>query len=218
MPPTVTVTLALAFSAPSLMVYVNVSVPRNPASGVYVTVWPSVVTVPLVAPDASVTVSASPSGSESFARTAISTAVPGLAEAESACARGASLTGVTVTVTVAELVPPLPSLAVYVKLSVPLESGAGVYVTVVPSVAAVPLAGCVRPVTARSSPSGSESLTSTGISTAVSSGVVAASFCARGASLTGVTVTVTVAVSVPPLPSATVYAKLSVPLKSASGV
>ena len=65
----------------------------------------------------------------------------------------------------------------------------------------VALMGLLAPeawVTVRSSPSTSVSLASTVISTAVSSDVLAASFCATGASLTGVTVTVTVAEAVTP--------------------
>ena len=42
------------------------------------------------------------------------------------CATGASFTGLTVRVTVAVLEPIVPSLAVKVKLSVPLKSGFGV--------------------------------------------------------------------------------------------
>ena len=42
------------------------------------------------------------------------------------CATGASFTGLTVSVTVAVLEPTVPSLAVKVKLSVPLKFGFGV--------------------------------------------------------------------------------------------
>jgi len=44
------------------------------------------------------------------------------------------------------------------------------------------------------------------------------SLAATGASFTGETVTVTVAVSTPPKPSLTVYAKVSTPFQLASGV
>ncbi len=116
---------------------------------------------------------------------------------------GASFVLPTCTVTVAVSLSS-PSVTVYVKLSVPTKLGAGVYVTVVPSVAAVPFAGGETSVTVRSSPSTSVSLASTGIVAGVSSVVVMASSWAMGASLTGVTVTVTVAVAVPPSPSLTV--------------
>ena len=59
----------------------------------------------------------------------------------------------------------------------------------------------VAPVTVRASPSGSLSLVSTDTVTGVSSGVVARSGRAIGASLTDATLMVTVAEAVPPLPS-----------------
>ncbi len=65
--------------------------------------------VPLVLP---VTVSVSPSGSVSLASTLAMPEVFSLVASVSSTAFGASLTGVTVTVTVAVSVPPLPSLIV----------------------------------------------------------------------------------------------------------
>jgi hypothetical protein len=56
----------------------------------------------------------------------------------------------------------------------------------------------------RISPSTSLSLAKTSIVTGVSSGVLARSLLATGASLTGTIVSITVAVSVAPLPSSTV--------------
>jgi hypothetical protein len=44
----------------------------------------------------------------------------------SSLASGASFTGVTVTVTIAGSVPPLPSDTVYVNVTVPLKFGGGV--------------------------------------------------------------------------------------------
>ena len=64
-----------------------------------------------------------------------------------------------------------------------------------------PLAETGVPTIDRVSPSGSVSLASGFSVIAVSSGVVAVSSTATGASLTPPTVTVTVAVSVPPFPS-----------------
>ncbi|MBA7673103.1 hypothetical protein ES703_81291 [subsurface metagenome] len=83
-----------------------------------------------------------------------------------------------------------------------MESGSGVYVTVeFGLIRAEPLGGSLTAATARESSSMSLSLARTEIVTAVSSGVVAESSVATGGSFTGVTVIVTVAVAVPPLPS-----------------
>ena len=92
-------------------------------------------------------------------------------------------------------------------LAVPLKPAAGVKVTV-PSglTTTVPSAGAtLAAVTVSGSLSGSVSLASTLIVTGVSAGVVALSGLATGGWLTGAaaTSTVTVAVSVPPLPSLT---------------
>src|SRR5262249_61404840 len=70
----------------------------------------------------------------------------------------------------------------------------------------VPLTGPPTLVTLKGSPSTSESLVSSelaAITRGVSSAVVAESLTATGASLTALTVTLTVAVAVPPLPSLT---------------
>ena len=68
------------------------------------------------------------------------------------------------------------------------------------------------------SPSTSVSLPNTSMTTGCPVIVEALSSLATGASFSGVTSTVTVEVSKPPCPSVTVTSKLSVPLKSASGV
>ncbi len=71
------------------------------------------------------------------------------------------------------------------------------------------------------SPSGSVSLDRSDaveMSSGTSSVTVTASGWGRGRRLAAVTSTVTVAVSVPPLPSDTVYSKVSVPLKPDAGV
>ena len=51
---------------------------------------------------------------------------------------GGSFTETTVTVTAAVATPPCPSLTVYVKPSLPLKSGLGVYVTRLPSLTTPP--------------------------------------------------------------------------------
>jgi hypothetical protein len=85
---------------------------------------------------------------------------------------------------------------------------AGVKVTLPPTSVTVPPTGLPTPVTVRVSPaSGSVSFASrlaTVIVTGVSSAVLKLSAFAVGASCAGVTLTVTVPVSVPPLPSLTV--------------
>jgi hypothetical protein len=69
---------------------------------------------------------------------------------------------------------------------------------------ALPCAGAPTPLTTSVSPSRSLSLPSTPIVSGVSSGVVAASSVAEGASFVAVTVTVTAPIAVPPRPSLTV--------------
>src|SRR2546425_502565 len=64
----------------------------------------------------------------SLARTWTLTEVSSAVVALSLFATGASLTAVTVRVTVATLLSAVPSLALYVKLSVPLKLAAGLYV------------------------------------------------------------------------------------------
>jgi hypothetical protein len=95
---------------------------------------------------------------------------------------GASLTGFTVIDTVAGADAPLPSFAVYVKLSVPLKSGSGVYWTLAvhtfgvrplqvtaPIAPSVPLAGPVPIANVDASPSASlaDSVTVSGASSSV---------------------------------------------------
>ena len=70
-----------------------------------------ITTVPFGA-DAETTVNGSPSSSVSLVKTATVTGVSSLVVATSLVATGGSLTGSTVTVTVAVDVPPLPSLIV----------------------------------------------------------------------------------------------------------
>ena len=91
------------------------------------------------------------------------------------------------------------------KLSVPRKPAAGVYAMFVALATAVPWAGADAPVIVSGSPSGSESLASTAIATDLFLFVVAVSSLATGGRFGGVvTVTVTFAVAVPPLPSLTV--------------
>ncbi len=86
-----------------------VSDPKKSAFGVYSTVPPLGVTVPFVAV-ASVTVSVSSSGSESFAVTLMTlSTLSSSTVAASLLAFGGSFTAVTVTVTTALSEPPLPS-------------------------------------------------------------------------------------------------------------
>jgi len=76
----------------------------------------------------------------------------------------------------------------------------------------------VTAVTVKTWNSGSESLLSTGTEMAASSSTVAVSFTTTGGSGTGVMVIETVAVSVPPWPSETVYSNVTVPRKPCAGV
>ena len=66
-------------------------------------------------------------------------AVSSLVEALTALATGASLTAVTVIVPVAVLLFKDPSLALYVKVSVPFQLESGVYVNVEPEILVDPL-------------------------------------------------------------------------------
>ena len=79
------------------------------ALGVYRTVVPFVVALPERGAVTDVTVRFSPPSSESFARTSTVTTPSSSTAASSSRAVGASLTGSTVTSTVPEAVPPLPS-------------------------------------------------------------------------------------------------------------
>ncbi len=225
-----TVMLTVAVSVPplpSLIVYVNVSSPLKPSLGVYVKVPSALNTkLPLAGSVLPVMVSASPSGSLSLGNTLPETGVPNSVETASSSASGASFTGgggggggtttssATVMLTVAVSVPPLPSLIVYVNVSSPLKPSLGVYVKVPSALnTKLPLAGSVLPVMVSASPSGSLSLGNTLPETGVPNSVETASSSASGASFTGgggggggtttssATVMLTVAVSVPPLPS-----------------
>ena len=190
---TVTVTVAVS---PPLMVYSNVSTPLKSASGVYFKV-PSTfsTTVPFAGCVKLTTVIRSPSTSVSLSNTSMSTKVSSSVVAVSSTATGLSSTGSTVTVTVAVS----PPLMVYSNVSTPLKSASGVYFNV-PSTfsTTVPFAGCVKLSTVIKSSSTSVSFANTSMSTGVSSSVLSASSIATGASLTGLTVIETVALS-PPL-------------------
>ena len=102
---------------------------------------------------------------------------------------GASLTAAMVIVTVEVLLSPVPSLALKVKVSVPLKLVSGVYVTVESVKLVVPLDTSDTILKVTSSPSASLAVIL--ISTAVSSSVDAVSSSVVGASLTALTVTVT---------------------------
>jgi hypothetical protein len=111
------------------------------------------------------------------------------------------------TVSTPVSVPPLPSLTVYSICTGPVTLAAGVKFSVpLGLTVTVPSAGStVAPVRVSASPSTSVSLASTGMpDSGVLIGVLATSSVATGASLTAPTLTVTVAVDVPPLPSLTV--------------
>ena len=124
----------------------------------------------------------------------------------------------TLTTTEAVSKPPWPSEISYEIVSWPLKSASGVYV-IVPSllITTEPLAA-EADTTLIISPSKSESLASTSITTEASSSTAATSSPATGPSLIAFTVTVTSAVSVPPWPSEISYEILSCPLKFAFGV
>src|SRR6185503_16985019 len=154
-------------------------------------------TVPLVVV-ASVMISGSPSRSVSLVNGEMVTGTSSGVVALSSPPTGGSLTGVTVTVTVAEAVPPLPSLMVYGMVVVPLKLVDGLKTRLVPpTMITVPLV-VVASMMISGSPSRSLSLASGTMVTGTSSGVVVLSSTATGGSLTGVTVTVTVADAVPP--------------------
>ena len=104
----------------------------------------------------------------------------------------------------------------YEKVSEPLKSAAGTYVTEPSTRSTDPLEAEPTLTTDNTSPSTSVSLTNTPIVTAVSSTVDTESSFATGPSFTAPTVTVTVAESVRS-PSQTVYEKVSEPKKSRWG-
>ena len=145
----------------------------------------------------------SASGSLSLSSTGTAINVSRSVVALSSWATGGSFTGATATKTIAVSVPPPPSEMVYVNWSTPLKPGAGVYTMVEPSFHTVPFSANVTDSTTMVSPSGSLSLSRTGIVTGISSSVTALSSSADGGAFTPATDTVTVAVSVPPFPSET---------------
>src|SRR6188508_2494145 len=142
---------------------------------------PTAETVPLAGAVTPEIVSGSPSGSLSFVSTLTVTGWPDAVVAASSTATGGRLgCASTVTVTAAVLVPPWPSLIEYVNRSVPENPAAGVYVTALPATVAVPLAGGVTPLIAKTSRSGSMSLASTSTLTGCANAVVAMSSTATG--------------------------------------
>ncbi len=107
----------------------------------------------------------------------------------------------TLTVTVAVSEPPLPSLTVYEKVSVPENPAFGTYCTAPPTMTAVPFAAAPTAEIVSVSPSTSVSFASTSTSTGVPALVDAVSSFATGSSLIGRTVTVMNAEAEPPRPS-----------------
>src|SRR4051794_39439742 len=149
-------------------------------------------------------VRASVSGSVSLARTAMLTSVSSPVVTVSSTASGESAIATTSTVTWPIAAPPAPSDIVYSNVSGPLYPGVGVYVTEPSdSTTATPLAGSVTDMTDRALPSTSPSFASTARFADVSLSRVMLSSPAFGGSLTGKTVTVTVAVADLPVPSET---------------
>ena len=141
---------------------------------------PTIVTAPLLGVSTAVTNRTSPSTSVSLASSValgITSAVPlGVATASST-ATGASLTGSTVTHTRAVSVRS-PSLTVYANVAVPATSGLGVYRTSPPVSVAVPKLGVPTAVTVNAAPAAPVSFATSvaaGITTAVSSSVIAVS-------------------------------------------
>src|SRR6056297_264914 len=132
---------------------------------------------------------------------------------------GASFVDVTVMVTVAVSVPPLPSDTSMMNVVVPdqLALGVKIQTPVVGSMVAVPVAGAVVTVQVGSAPSMSVEMAVPVTSVSSSLEPVRPPVMA-GSSLTGVTVTATVSVVTPPLLSSTWMSKVSVPDQSASGV
>jgi hypothetical protein len=107
--------------------------------------------------------------------------------------------GVTVIVTVAVAVEPLPSVAVYSKLAVPEKPAAGVKTGLPPPRVTVPLTGVPTAVMARADPASFP----VRVAPASVTGVFAVMLAASGVAV-GVTVTATVAVVVVPLASVAV--------------
>ena len=103
---------------------VKLSVPWTFGFGVYVTFGAVPLSVPFAGVLATANVSESPSASVPVS--VIAFAVSSSVATVCASARGASLTAATAIDTVADEVPPWPSLTVKVKLSAPLKPGFGV--------------------------------------------------------------------------------------------
>src|SRR5205809_112554 len=139
-----------------------------------------------------VMISGSPSTSLSLTSAWIVTDTSSSVFVKSFTATGGSFTPVTVMLTIALAVLPLPSHRQYAVDAVPLKLAAGVNTTFVPAMLAVPLVGLTE-VMINGSPSTSLSLTSAWIVTDTSSTVFVKSFTATGGSFTGVTVMLTVA-------------------------
>ena len=119
---TVTVTVAVAVPPfPSEIVYVNVSVPKKFAAGVYVAVVPVNVTAPFAPWVTPVTVSVSPASGadESFASTATVTGLSSSVVAASFAAVGSSFTGVTV-IAITSASDSDPSVVTTVSVAAPL--------------------------------------------------------------------------------------------------
>ena len=168
---TVTVTVAVDCVVPSVIVYVNESVPLKFAFGVYVQVPvgaheavpnPGVVLLTIV--------SVGPSMSVSLPSTLSDTGLSSSVDIASLTAVGGSLTAEMLTLTV-PMVACAPSETVYVKVSVPLKFGFGVYVQLVAVHATLPFVPFVLPTTVSVSHSGSVSfatgLTAPGVSSLV---------------------------------------------------
>ncbi len=168
--------------------------------------------------DADVMAIVSPSTSLSLDNTFTVTALSSFTDALSLFATGSSFTAITVTVALADAVPPLPSETVYETTAVPLKSGAGVNTTLPsPLVCAVPFVA-ESAVTVSASLSASLSLSSTSIMTSTSSFVVAVSSTATGSSFTLATFTDIEPVAEPPSPSLITYVIVVGPLKFSVGV
>src|SRR5881394_37443 len=161
---------------------------------------PTMTTMPLVVV-ALVMVSESPSRSVSLSSGAMVIGTSSGVVAVSSSATGGSLTGVTITVTVAEPVPPLPSLIVYGMVVVPTKLVDGVKSRLVPPTTTIVPLVVVAPVITKVSPSKSLSLASGAMVIGTSSGVVALSSVATGGSFTAVTLMLTTAVEQSPSPS-----------------
>src|SRR3954467_8191938 len=143
---------------------------------------PLIVAVPCAGAVTVLIESASPSGSLSFASTAIVTGLANAVVAVSFAATGGRFgCAATTTVTVAQLVPPWPSSIVYVKRAVPEKPWEGVNTIVVPRIETLPPFGRVTLAIVSALPSGSLSFASTSIVTGRPKVVVALSATACGA-------------------------------------